>query len=51
MKEYTVNYREKGNTKGRIFETSVTANNAKEAREFARQDLGENYTIIKVHLS
>ena len=50
MKEYTVNYREKGNTKGQIFETSVTANNTKEAREFARQDLDENYTIIKVHL-
>lgn len=51
MKEYTVNYREKGNKEGQVFETSVTANNTKEAREFARQDLDENYTIIKVHLS
>lgn len=50
MKEYIVNYREKGNTKGQVFETSVTASNTKEAREFARQDLDDNYTIVKVYL-
>ena len=51
MKEYTVLYRERGNKQGQIFETSVTADNAKEAKEGAREDLFECYVIVSVKLS
>ena len=51
MKEYTVNYREKGNKEGQVFETSVTANNLEEAREYAKQDLDDCYVIVKVRLA
>ena len=51
MKEYTVNYREKGNKEGQDFETSVTANKLEEAREYAKQDLDDCYVIVKVRLA
>ena len=51
LKEYTVLYRERGNKQGQIFETSVTADNAKEAKEGAREDLFECYVIVSVKLS
>ena len=50
-KEYTILYRERGNKQGQIFETSVTADNAKEAKEGAREDLFECYVIVSVKLS
>lgn len=50
-KEYTVLYRERGNKQGQIFETSVTADNAKVAKEGAREDLFECYVIVSVKLS
>ena len=51
MKEYTVIYRKKGNKDGQLFETSVTADNLKEAKEGAREDLMDCYTILSVKLA
>lgn len=49
MKEYTVKYRYKGSKRhAQIFETSVTADTVKEARQFAREDLYECFTIVSV---
>ena len=51
MKEYIVNCRERGNKKGQVFETSVTADNIKKAEEYAREDLDKCYVIIKIRLA
>lgn len=48
MNYYTVYYREKGNTKGEIFETSLMAENINEAREETRLYLEKEYTIVKI---
>ena len=51
MKEYIVNYKERGNKKGQVFETSVTADNIKQAYEYAREDLDKCYVIVNVRLA
>ena len=51
MKEYTINYRAKGNKEGQVYETSLTADSIKEARKEARLDLDSTYTIVSVKLS
>lgn len=48
MKQYKVIYREKFNTKDSLCETMVSADNIKEAKNYARMDLEEKYTIISV---
>lgn len=45
LKTYSIFYREK--RKSKIFETSVTAFNKKEATEYAKEDL-KGYTITKI---
>ena len=45
---YVVKYRHCRKKEGRVFETSVTARNNIEAREFAKEDLGKGYTIVSV---
>lgn len=47
MKEYNIYYRERGNKSGNIFETSVTAQNKKEAIKCVRKDLNKEYVIVK----
>lgn len=46
MNEYVVHYREANSTQ--IFETSVTANDFKEALEYVREDLYKRYEIIDI---
>lgn len=55
LRLYVVYYREKRNTKEKrdtknevIFETSLTARNRKEALDSARNDLEEQYTIVRI---
>lgn len=49
MREYTVKYRYKGSKiHSQIFETSITADTVKQARELAREDLAECFTIVRV---
>lgn len=51
MREYIINYRERGKKKSQIFETSVTAYNIKQAYAYAREDLDQCYIIIKIRLA
>lgn len=51
MREYIINYRERGKKKSQIFETSVTAKNIKQAYDYAREDLDPSYVIINVRLA
>ena len=53
MKEYTVSYREKGKKNGMLFETSVTADTAKESKEYAEMEFNRDsgYTVVSVKLS
>lgn len=46
MNEYVVFYKEANGT--RIFETSVTADNVKEALDYVREDLYSCYEIIEI---
>lgn len=46
MNEYTVLYKEANSTQ--IFETSVTANDFKEALDYVREDLYTRYEIIEI---
>ena len=46
MNEYVVRYREANSTQ--IFETSVTANDFKEALDYVREDLYNYYEIIDI---
>lgn len=51
MKEFIINYRIRGNKNGKIYETSLTADNRKEAINAARMDLDEEYVIVRVRLA
>ena len=46
MRNYLVYYRERGKKAAQVFETSVEANNAKEARR--NSGLPKGYVVIKV---
>lgn len=47
MKDYTINYKERGNNK-QLFETVVTAKNKKEALKLQRQELKDtNYVVVE----
>lgn len=48
-KEFNVFYREKGNTKGEVFQTVTTAANRKEVIEHSKYDL-EGYKVVKIEL-
>lgn len=54
MKEYTVLYREKYKPHGIVFETSITADNLKQAKQYSKTDPDMDYgkyTILSVKLA
>lgn len=54
MKEYTVLYREKYKPHGIVFETSITADNLKQAKQYSKTDPDmdyDKYTVLSVKLA
>lgn len=49
MNLYNVLYRIKGNVNGETFETVVMADNCKIAKQRARHDLENQYTIVRIN--